>query len=296
MIKPMKLTKGDTIGIVSPSYLAERAFYEKVFNNLYEKGFKVKSGKNIFKKTYGYAASPEERAEDFNDMIHDENVRMILFGGGEVSNEILPLIDYKAISEHPKIICSYSDGTTVLNAITSQSGLVTYYGQTPKTFYDLNDYNYRSFTNLVMGNDVFEYEKSGPWKIVREGICSGRLIGGYLPNFALMINGNYLQINKHDKYILFLEEHEVYNNPASVSKYLSHLEQNGLFNHVAGILFGHYSDKECIDIYDILKRFGERYTIPVAICDDFGHGKYNAIIPIGENAVLDTNQQKLIFE
>ncbi len=49
-------------------------------------------------------------------------------------------------------------------------------------------------------------------------------------------------------------------------------------------------------LYNKDKRFGERYAIPVAICDDFGHGKYNAIIPNEENAVLDTNQQKLIFE
>ena len=37
-----------------------------------------------------------------------------------------------------------------------------------------------------------------------------------------------------------------------------------------------------------LRRFGERYRVPVAYCDDFGHGDNHAVIPIGRTARLDT--------
>ncbi len=46
---------------------------------------------------------------------------MVLFGGGEGGNELLPYIDFENIATHPKIVCSYSDGTTILNAIYTKT-------------------------------------------------------------------------------------------------------------------------------------------------------------------------------
>lgn len=70
-------------------------------------------------------------------MIADDSVQMLLFGGGEVSNELLPYIDYALIREHPKLICSYSDSTTLLNAIHFMCGLPVFYGASVRTFGNL---------------------------------------------------------------------------------------------------------------------------------------------------------------
>lgn len=91
---------------------------------------------------------------DFNSMIADDDVRMLLFGGGEVCNEILPYVDYENIVKHPKIICSYSDGTTLLNAIHSKTGLITFYGASPRTYFDLSEYNWQSFEKRLMTTDA----------------------------------------------------------------------------------------------------------------------------------------------
>ena len=104
LIKPYQLLKGDTIGILSPSFVLKHEDIQPSLEKLKEKGFKIKIANNAFKDTYGYAATPEERAEDFNGMIADNDVKMLLFGGGEVCNEILPLLDFSLIRENPFLL------------------------------------------------------------------------------------------------------------------------------------------------------------------------------------------------
>ncbi len=63
----------------------------------------VKFGKNIYKDTYKYTASVAERVDDLNEMIYDENVRLVFFGGGYGSVDLLPYIDYNRIKETLKL-------------------------------------------------------------------------------------------------------------------------------------------------------------------------------------------------
>lgn len=295
-IKPNRLYKGDTIGILSPSYVLDQDKIQPAMDKLKELGFKIKIAKNTFKNTYGYAAAPEERAEDFNSMISDSDVKMLLFGGGEVCNEILPLVDFQSIQKNPKIICSYSDSTTILNAITSLTGLVTYYGQSLRTFFDLNDYNFQCFHSAFCSDGFKDFRSNSKWEGIRRGKCEGELIGGYLANFAIMLNGSYLKYDSSKRYILFIEDHIKFSSPAVVSKYLSHIEQSGFMKSVTGMIFGHYSEEESPIINEILLRLSTKYNIQAIKCDDFGHGVNNAIIPIGINAEMDTEKRLLSFK
>ena len=111
------LKHGDTIGIISPSWVANQNDYEKYAKGIEKLGFHVKFGKNSYKDTYQYTASVAERVDDLNEMIYDENVRLVFFGGGYGSVDLLPYIDYNRIKESPKLFLSYSDGTSILNAI-----------------------------------------------------------------------------------------------------------------------------------------------------------------------------------
>ena len=184
-ILPPRLKHGDTIGIVSPCDVKLPENLEPAIEIIKQKGFQVKVGNYVYKSTIGFAASDTERADDFNRMIHDNDIKMVFFGGGEVGNEILPLIDYKSAKENPKIYCSYSDGTSILNAITANSNIITYHGQTPRTFTPISEYNLWHFEKRLMSND-FDYRKADEWKIINNGIAEGILIGGYTQNFALL--------------------------------------------------------------------------------------------------------------
>ena len=66
--------------------------------------------------------------------------------------------------------------------------------------------------------------------------------------------------------------------------------------HVTGLLFGHYSDPVNEQLLERLRRVGERWGIPVAYCDDFGHGVNHAILPIGVTATLDTEKHMLSYQ
>ena len=96
------LKQGGTIGICSPSHIAEYYDYQNQICAIKNCGFQVKEGENLYKSTYGYAAAPEERAADFNQLISDPEVELVLFGGGEGANELLPYIDFENIKRNPK--------------------------------------------------------------------------------------------------------------------------------------------------------------------------------------------------
>lgn len=294
LIKPKKLSYGDTIGLVSPCYAVTEAAMLPRIKVLRELGFNVKCSKNLYSDTNTFSGSVEERASDFNDMLSDPEVDMIFFGGGEVSNEILPYIDYDLLRKNPKIVCSYSDGTTILNALNSSSGVVTFYGVSPKTFGNLSLYNWKSFESRLIEPNLV-HKKSSEWRTVCSGACEGKLIGGYLENFAALQGLPYYSIDKSEKHILFIEDHEKFSPPAMVSKWFANLEQRGVFETVTGLIFGHFSTDEYPEIDAILLRIGEKYKIPVVRCEDFGHGRYQSVFPIGVRARLDTETNSFEF-
>lgn len=287
IIKPNRLQKGDTIGIIAPSFALKPEYIQNSIMKLHQLGFQVKLSKHLFSETNGYAGSVDERADDFNTMIADNIVKMLLFGGGEVCNEILPYIDYENIKQHPKIICSYSDSTTILNAVHCKTGLITFYGASLHTFDELTDYNLQSFEKRLMTTDT-DYSKNSEWRTIHEGDCEGILTGGYLVNYAALQDSMYFDLDRSKKYLLFIEDHEMFSFPAVVSKWFSDLDQRNVFESVTGLVFGHYSKEEQPLIDEILHRLGERYNIPVVRCEDFGHGINNAVWPIGISAKLDT--------
>ena len=132
------------------------------------------------------------------------------------------------------------------------------------------------------------YEKSGQWKTICPGKAKGALAGGYLVNFDWLQGSVYYPEIPETPCLLFIEDHQQFSAPAAVSKWFSDMEQRGVFLKAKGLIFGHYSSQESLEIDGILKRIGERHNIPVARCEDFGHGENNAILPIGVAARLDT--------
>ena len=289
-----KMPPNGTIGLFCPSHVADMNRYNPIIANIERLGFTVKLGANFQKDTYGYAASAEERAADLNALVSDDSVHMILFGGGDGAVEILPLIDYENIRRHPKLFSTYSDGTSILNAIYAQTGLITYYGFGAGEFTDLRYYDYMQFRSHFMeGNDVKSFVSGSAWKTLRGGHCDGILTGGYAALFALMLSNEYFKYDAGKKYLLFLEGQ--FGNAGAAATLLAFIGQSAFMRNVAGLIFGHYSVNVPDDFWRCLERFGNTHNIPVVYTDDFGHGAKHAIFPIGTNAKLDADKQNLIF-
>lgn len=258
-------------------------------------GYRVSFGEHTFSMTDGYAASAEERAADFNAAVADPDVSMILFPGGEISNEIIPLIDYGAIAAHPKIISSYSDGTSVLNPVTYMTGLVTFYGGSTRLFEPVTEYNMQGFLRrLVQGST--EYTPASDWRVIRPGSGSGVLCGGYTVNFDSLIGLPQFGFPDRD-YILILEDHERFSSPKVESKWLNDLLQKGAFDRAKAVIFGHYSsDPEKLEkLFPVLRRISDRIKIPFVYTDDFGHGANMALFPLGTAASLEAGVDSVKF-
>ena len=178
MIAP-RLSPGGLIGLCSPSHIARREVYEPVGNTLRSRGYRVLEADNLYRDTDGYLATPQERAADFNQLIRHPEVELVFFGGGEGSCELLPYIDFDALRAraHPKRICTYSDGTTILDAIYLRTGLEVYYGMAPRQLVDAEPYACENFTSFLT-QDALAHIASGPWQTPGPGKPGGTPLGG----------------------------------------------------------------------------------------------------------------------
>ena len=294
---PTKLKKGDTIGVIAPSNYIEKDDLEYINASIAlmeASGFKVKFGKYVFEDTLGYGTSPEKRAADINWAFTDDEVKAIMcVKGGEDSNTALDYIDYKMIKNHPKIICGFSDNTSILNAIHEKTGLVTYHGPTFKSLTSWETgYAYKQFIktfaenteSLIMGEPEDEYTT------IQAGQATGELVGGNLSLFTKLVCGKYA-VNVQDK-ILFLEELGFEAAPEMVNSNIYYLKQNGVFDRIAGLWIGNYEHPSKVSIEKIIKNaIEDEYKFPIIKSDNFGHIDKKIIIPIGTKAEINTNEK-----
>lgn len=294
---PSKLKKGDTIGVIAPSNYIEKDDLEYINASIAlmeASGFKVKFGKYVFEDTLGYGTSPEKRAADINWAFTDDEVKAIMcVKGGEDSNTALDYIDYKMIKNHPKIICGFSDNTSILNAIHEKTGLVTYHGPTFKSLTSWETgYAYKQFIktfaenteSLIMGEPEDEYTT------IQAGQATGELVGGNLSLFTKLVCGKYA-VNLQDK-ILFLEELGFEAAPEMVNSNIYYLKQNGVFDKIAGLWIGNYEHPSKISLEKIvMNAIGDEYRFPIIKSDNFGHIDKKIIIPIGTKAEINTNEK-----
>lgn len=288
------LQKGDLIGLAAPSWPVTEQWAAPIAAGLERMGYRVKYAHNLFAHSWGYAASPEERGEDLNELIHDKAVRMIFFGGGEGADDVTAMLDYDAIRKDPKMFLSYSDGTSILASVWANADVPVLYGQMPGLIPHMSDYDRSQFDRFLAGLPA-EHVANSPWHCLTPGTAQGMLIGGYLANFIYLTAMGRIPLDEGRKYVLFIEDHERFSSIESVSAHIGRLEQCGILPRTTGLLFGHYSAAVNEHLLERLRRLGEKWNIPVAYCDDFGHGENHAILPMGVQATLDTERSTLIY-
>ena len=294
---PTKLKKGDTIGVIAPSNYIEKDDLEYINASIAlmeASGFKVKFGKYVFEDTLGYGTSPEKRAADINWAFTDGEVKAIMcVKGGEDSNTTLDYIDYEMIKKHSKIICGFSDNTSILNAIHEKTGLVTYHGPTFKSLTSWETgYAYKQFIKTFVENteSLIMGEPEDEYTTIQAGQATGELVGGNLSLFTKLVCGKYA-VNVQDK-ILFLEELGFEAAPEMVNSNIYYLKQNGVFDRIAGLWIGNYEHPSKVSIEKIIKNaIEDEYKFPIIKSDNFGHIDKKIIIPIGTKAEINTNEK-----
>lgn len=298
MIIPERLKIGDTIGVVAPSnpIVGDNIEELKRAKEMVEKkGFKVKFSKNIYSNTLGYSSTPQEKANDINEMFQDKEVKMIWYAkGGENSNTTFEYLDYEMIKKNPKILCGYSDAASILSIINAKTGLVTFNGTNFKTIAtDETDYSFQEALKRLMEGSLELGTEEEEYKTIQEGKAKGQLVGGNLSIINGLIAGKY-KINFENK-ILFLEEFGMETSPALLNNYLYYMKQNGVFDQIKGLWLGTYQHESNIRLEQIvLETLGSNYQFPIIQSNNFGHVETKTVIPIGSKARINTNQRRKI--
>ena len=295
MIKPERLKIGDTIGVIAPSSPIIGIKVEELerAREIVEKdGFKVKYSKNLFSNTNGYSATSKEKADDINEMFKDKEVKMIWCArGGGSSSTTFEYLDYKLIKKNPKIICGYSDITSLTNMITEKTGLVTFSSTNFKTIStDETDYSYKEVIKRFVDGSLELGQTEEGYRTIQEGVAEGELIGGNLYLTTDLIAGKY-KIEFEDK-ILFIEELGLETDPEMASKSLYKMKQNGVFNKIKGLWIGNYEHESGFALEKIVMDvIGNEYKFPIIKSNNFGHIETKTVITIGTKARIDTTKE-----
>ena len=295
---PDRLKKGDTIGVIAPSDPVMADKLEDINKSILlmeNAGFKIEFGKYVFSNELGYGAKPEHKAFDIHNMFQKKEIKAIFCAiGGENSNSVFDFLDYDIIKNNPKIICGFSDSTSLLNVVNLKTGLVTFHGPTFKSLTSWEtDYGYKEvIKQFVDGNTSFGTNED-IYTTIQEGIAEGELVGGNLTMVKGMTCGKYALDFKNK--ILFIEELGYEAEPTLVSNSLYYLKQNGVFDKIKGLWVGNYEHDSGISLEKIvLDVIGDKYSFPIIKSNNFGHTDKKVVIPIGVKAKIDTAKDRKI--
>lgn len=295
-MEPNTLKKGDLISVIAPSNTADdedKIYLEKSKKLFEDLGFKVRFEKNIYSNTLGYGATVEEKIEDLHNAFSNKDVKAIFcVKGGENSNSLFDYIDYELIKENPKIICGFSDNTSLINIINSKIGLITYHGPTFKSLTSWEtDYAFKETVKWFIEGKKEIGQRTDEYKVLREGKAQGKLIGGNLCMTTKMVSGKY-KLDFKGK-ILFIEELGFEGMPTLVSNDLYIMKQNGVFDEISGLWIGNYESESNISLEEIVMEVikDKDYKFPIIKSNNFGHIDKKSIIPVGATAVIDTKDE-----
>jgi muramoyltetrapeptide carboxypeptidase len=302
LIKAPRLKPGDLVGLISPGGLVDDALIEKCAQNLEAFGMRVKISANIRAARGGYAGTVEQRVNDLHAMFLDREVKAIWPArGGSGSIQLLPKLDYSMIRNHPKIFVGYSDITALLLAIYRHAGLVTFHGPVASSAF--SDYSVAYLQAVLMQpqprveinmspdyNQRAAQEPQFARRIIREGVATGRLLGGNLSVLSALIGTPFAAELKGA--LLFLEE--IGEAPYRVDRMLTQLSQSGGLKNIAGAMLGVFQksvatdDEASLTLAEVLDDHFAQLKTPSVYGFSFGHVAQQFTIPLGLRARLDT--------
>lgn len=289
------LQPGDTIALTAPAgSIWNKWHIEKVEKILHEKGYHTVKGETLYLQEGYLAGSDEIRAKEFMQFIADKSVHgIVTMRGGWGCQRILDRLDYSVIAANPKVIMGFSDITSLINAIYTKTGLVTYHG--PCGYSSWGDFTLGEVMRaLVIGkpfsmSNPTDYRKD--LKTWVSGKADGELIGGNLTILVAMIGTAYEP--KWGGKILFLEE--IGEEPYRVDRMLWQLKQGGVFERVNGLVLGSFKDCEpeepekSFTLAQVFEQHVAGLKIPVYQGAAIGHIAPKFTVPIGVRAEMDAD-------
>lgn len=295
-IKPKALKAGDTLGLVAPGFpIYQSSVFDEMLGNLEKLGFNLKLGEHVNARHGYFAGTDEQRASDLMNMFQDPEVDGIMcIRGGWGCNRILPLLDFEVIKINPKVLCGFSDITSLHMAIYQKSDVITFHGPVGKSVW--TDLTTDAFKRILWEGDPAVFmplKQHNDSFVVTPGIAKGKLLGGNLTVLTSMIGSTYLP--SFDGAILFLED--IGENVYRIDRMLTQLKMAGILDQLSGFVFGKCTDCEAGNNSLTLQQVLDDHVKPLQIPAFYGamisHEDDNITLPIGIEAEIDSTRKTI---
>jgi muramoyltetrapeptide carboxypeptidase len=294
--RPSILKNEDAIGIIAPAGPVNREKFDAGISGLRELGFNPVYSKNIFDRDLYFAGGVKRRVDELHEMFRRPEVKAIICArGGYGSNHLLPHLDLRLITDNPKILCGYSDVTTLLTYFHDALGLITLHGpMVSKDFAEPDGVHLSSFVSASGGKSLWSVSNSDSPTLqpIARGTAEGKLYGGCLSLLVASIGTPY-EIHT-DGTILFVEDLGEW--PYRIDRMLMHLKYAGKLENVRGIIFGEMIDcspspDSGYTVQEAIERVLADVNVPVAFGLRSGHVSCgNITLPIGVRARLTVSE------
>ncbi|MEO7372173.1 MAG: S66 peptidase family protein [Ilumatobacteraceae bacterium] len=320
---PPRARAGGSVALVSPSWFAASAFPHRVERGrayLKSLDLRLKVMPNALATGAWTAGTPRQRVDDLHAAFIDPEVSIVLCAiGGNHSNELLDLIDYDLIREHPKIFQGLSDITVLHCALQRHAGLATFYGPALVTslgeypsVLDMTDRGLRSawfgdgpiafepatewtdeFLDFGTQQDLTRARRRHPgegWMWLNPGSAKGVIRGGCLESLCWHVKGSP-EWPDLEGCVLLLELSEEAPTPAEVASYLTDLRRIGVMDQISGLVFSRPTNYRADDIpilWNVVSDATAGLGIPVLANFDCGHTDPMVTMPLGVEVLIDS--------
>ncbi len=295
-IKPKKLNKGDTIGILAVSGRIkefERINRAKCFFE--NQGYRTVIS-NTCKTSHRYMAGidDDDCIKNLHGFFKNKEINAIVCArGGYGVLRLINKINWDIIKDNPKIFAGYSDITILLNMIYKKTGLITFHSAMANgDFGDvIEEYTKNGFFYALEGRTINLNAQNS--KVFYKGAAQGRLWGGNLSSLVSLCGTNFIP---DEDLILFLED---LNEPVyKIDKMLTQLfNMEKIKKHVKGIALGEFKDIEDKNRLDeVISEFA--YFLKIPVCDGFKitHGKIKDTFPYAVKVTFYSEKGLIVFD
>lgn len=297
MLKKIPSLKiGDEIAIVSTARKINQEEIDLAVKLFEYWGLKVRIGNTIGLVYHQFAGTDQERANDFQSMLDDKNIKAIICArGGYGTVRIMDYLDFTQFNFNPKWIVGYSDVTILHAHINTYLGYQTLHATMPINFKSNSKESLESLKKALFGESYslnFNTRKESIF-----GNTEGFIVGGNL-SILYSILGTNSGINTDNK-ILFIEDLDEY--LYHIDRMMMALKRAGKLNKLKALLVGGMTDmKDNIIPYgktaeEIILEHCKDYDYPIIFDVPTGHINNNNALIFGRNISLKTEKNKVVI-
>ena len=242
---PPFLKPGDTVALVATARFVDETMVETASRYYTKWGFKVHVHDELLKRNFQLAGSDAHRANVFNEALQNPSVKAIaVLRGGYGTVRILDCINAQAYAKCPKWLVGYSD-VTVLHCWSQYLGIASIHASMPVNF-DQNTPEALDSLRAALNGSLTSLKCKGA-EGIRNGQCSGKLVGGNLSVLYSLAGSPYFKVEQGS--ILFIEDLD--EHLYHLDRMMMNLKVSGQLQKCGGIIVGGMSDMR-----DNTKEFG----------------------------------------